>query len=186
MSAIVHSTALTTEGIARLLEQYKESTQLNTLMRIYLDSVQEAENVTWDMRLKLILANAVGDQLDILGAIVGEPRNDREDALYKIWIGVRIRLNRSFGRPLDVIECLLLATEADFEYREHEDACFSIIFNEMPLYPNDLNYVVYLARAAGIGINFIYPTVDDGTEFRFRGVSDTSNPDNGFCAVADL
>jgi hypothetical protein len=184
MTEVIHNEALTTEGIARMLEQYKGKPDFEALLRIYLDSVQELEDATFDVRLAFMLANAVGEQLDFLGAIVGERRNGKLDAIYKIWIGVRIRLNRSFGRPIDVIECIRLATDVDFEFREYEDAAFGIFFDDVPEFPNDLMLIAFLAKAAGVGLTFVYPT--DANSFRFKDVGAADDPDHGFADANDL
>lgn len=187
MSELVKNTALTQEGLDRLLEQYKGKENIETLLTMYLDSVQEFEDAVFAVKLAFMLEDAVGEQLDFLGAIVGEGRNGKEDELYRVWIGVRIRLNRSFGTPTDVIECLRLATDAPFEYRTYGGAHFAILFSEMPEFSNDLTIITYFAKAAGSSFTFHYPyDLGDGHIFTFKDVDDVDDPDLGFCDVADL
>jgi hypothetical protein len=187
MADLVHNETLSVDGLKRLLEQYKGKETFETLLEIYLDAVQELEDSNWNMRLAFMLENAEGEQLDFLGAMVGERRSGKLDAVYRIWIGVRIRLNRSFGRPIDVLECLRLATDVEFELREYEDACFGIFFAETPEYPNDLTLIAHLAKAAGVGLVFVYPTdLGAGTSFRFKNVGDPDVAANGFADANDL
>jgi hypothetical protein len=59
-----------------------------------------------------VLDDAIGEQLDLLGAIVGEARNGRSDATYLLWIRSRILLNRASGLAeeiYDIFEPLLPA-----------------------------------------------------------------------------
>src|SRR6266705_5722859 len=105
---VQHNTEHTKTGLSRLLEQYKKSTAFKNLVKIYLDEVQVLEDAGIELALAFLLDNAVGDQLDILGAIVGEARQGREDPIYRIWIKVRIKVNRSFGKPTDIIDIVQL------------------------------------------------------------------------------
>lgn len=182
MAEVIHNDALSVEGLSRLLEQYKGKPAFEALLKIYLDSIQEFEDAVFAVRLSMMLDSAVGEQLDFLGAFVGETRNGKDDDVYRVWIRVRIRLNRSFGEARDIIECLRLATNKPFEYREYDDACFAILFSERPDFPNDLALIAYLAKAAGIGLSFVYPT-DDAHVFRFKNIGASDDPNHGFSST---
>lgn len=52
-------------------------------------------------------------QLDILGRIVGQPRNGMSDEIYRLWIKARILINRSWGSAPQILEVLRLATGED-------------------------------------------------------------------------
>lgn len=175
MSDLVHVTTHVSTGLARFLEQYKEKDLFNRLVEIYLEEVQEVEDAVWRTRVSHYLADAVGEQLDTLGAIVGELRNGRDDDLYRIWIAVRIRLNRSRGTPEDIIDCIKLATDAAFTYREFHEAALRVTFSEMPDFPNDIAVIVFYAKAIATHATVWFPAT-----FRFKNVGGADDPGAGF------
>jgi hypothetical protein len=179
MAELTHNPLMVFEGVAHLLEQYKGSETLKKLLTIYLEEIQELEDTNFQVVLSRFLANAEDIQLDVLGALVGELRQGKNDAAFRIWIAARIRLNRSFGRPDDVIECLLLVTPAAFTYEEYSSAFFVVTFSEQPAFPNDITAIVYLAKAIGVGMMVIYPP-DDGQVFLFRDNGAANDPAHGF------
>lgn len=184
MAEFASVTDVEVRGLGRLLEQYKRLPNIETLTAIYLQAVQELEDVTAEVVLKRFLANATGDQLRVLGDIVGQQNVEgwTEDQ-YRTWIAVRIRLNRSFGTPVDVIDCIRLATPAVFKLREYVSGAFMIMFQEAPEFPNDVQAIAYLARAAGVNVTVLYPG-PDGPGFRFKNVGDADDPAKGFADVS--
>lgn len=178
MSELQERTNVLEQGIGRFLEQYKDKTDINKLAAIYLDGVQELEAATWQVVIKRFLANATAVQLNDIGAIVGESRQARSDDDYRIWISVRIRLNRSFGRPQDVIDCVKLATDADFRFQEYAGGAFVVNFLEQPANGNDIAAIVHLAKGAGIDATVMIPPETGG--FRFKNNDEASDPDHGF------
>lgn len=177
---ITHDTQLVQEGLARLLEGYKGTTAFKELLAIYLEAFQELEDATFAVILGRMLDNAVGVQLDVLGAIVGEARQEKVDALYKVWIRVRISINKSRGTVPDIIACIQLATDAEFVFTEYSRAAFAVEFETPPDFPNDVTLVIELAKAAGVNITVIYPIDPDHTfRFKYRD-SDSDDPNKGF------
>lgn len=65
--------------------------------------VQDLEDVGWSMIYDRILESASGDQLDQVGAIVGEGRISANDEVYRRFIAARIRTNISGGDPETMI-----------------------------------------------------------------------------------
>ena len=64
--------------------------------------VQELETALHDLYTDRRLGTAVGEQLDLLGRIVLEPRNGNSDADYERFIRARIATNNSEGRYDDL------------------------------------------------------------------------------------
>jgi len=178
MPDLQHVTTHAATGIGRLLEQYKEHDKIKRLHEIYLEEVQEVEDAVWLTRTTRYLADAVGEQLDWLGDIVGEKRQGKEDDNYRIWIAVRIRLNRSRGTTDDVIDCIKLATDAAFTLREFSEAAFRVTFSEMPDFPNDIALIIFYAKAAGVHSTVFFPAA-----FALKQVGAPDDPDKGFSWV---
>lgn len=121
---------LIVDAMRLLVEQFENKDDLHDFFQILLNPQQEIENTLGQMlRLKSILLGAA-DRLDIIGAIVGEPRLFRTDDEYRAAIYIRIFLNKSSGEPPAVIAALRAATGASrIFYNERQpfaiDLCFT-------------------------------------------------------------
>lgn len=106
--ALTKNTEHVQQALANFVEQFKGKINLNKLMEIYIEQVQEVENM-FDELLKLVydIDAAFGAQLDILGDIVGEERFGRDDLQYRTAIKARIILNGSEGTPETIIALVL-------------------------------------------------------------------------------
>ena len=102
-------------GLALLTEQFKGQPNIAAILTAILNRVQEVEDELWVDLWGWVLEfvdpddptnvfNASGNQLDDLGAIVGEARNGRIDSDYIPAIKLRIRINRSKGRAEDMVQ----------------------------------------------------------------------------------
>lgn len=86
----------------RLITQYKNKPRLRALAQSYLEEVAELAVVLGQLRVAFRLGNAVGAQLDVLGGIVGAPRQGFDDASYEQLIRAYIRAQKSEGKPEDL------------------------------------------------------------------------------------
>lgn len=151
----------TQQALSRLIEFWRGKPNMAGWLSDYIDEIQEVENVVWDVIVGRLPDYAEGVQLDVLGSIVGERRNGLGDAAFRVRIKARIRINQSFGRPLDVIEVLRLIDPATFHLIEHYPAAFEIYYDTPPA--NDaiagqIPGIVAETRAAGVGAIVRIPT----------------------------
>ena len=70
-----------TEALANRIEQFKGKENFADLIRIYVQQVQDLEDALFEVLLDTTLESSVGEHLDNIGALVGEPRRDREDEM---------------------------------------------------------------------------------------------------------
>lgn len=68
-----------------------------------LASVQDVENALQQLYRERRIDTAVGTQLDILGKIVGQPRQALDDDTYRRYVRARVATNRSDGLVEDLI-----------------------------------------------------------------------------------
>lgn len=92
------------DAIALLVEQFKNSPNLSSVLTALVEQLQELDTVTMDLYTDRWLSSAIGVQLDIIGKIVGEQRQGRTDDDYRDAIKVRIGINLGNGTAEDVIE----------------------------------------------------------------------------------
>lgn len=188
------------EGLSRILEQYKGAPKFKVLLTSFLKEVQVCEDALWGVYLGRMLDNAVGEQLDVIGRRVGEERKGRNDTLYRVWLRIRVMINRSFGRARDIQRILLAATALPFRYVEpssYGPAAFEIWFDDAFVLtdmatPNLYRDAVRQARAAGVNGQLIYPIRSSGTPgspalkpFKLSHAGGTQDPDYGLAHVGD-
>lgn len=83
---------------ARLIQQYKSKPRLEALISALSgEQIQALEDAAYAMRNRLNIDLSSGAQLDGIGAIVGQAREGRDDATYRLWIKARIGVNVSEG-----------------------------------------------------------------------------------------
>ncbi len=105
------------EALALLGEAFKQKPNMTALLTTFTSSVQELETVIWTVIDGYLLPSAVGSQLDSLGGLVDEPRQNRSDADYRLAIQIQIRVLHTHGRDEDIIEVAKLML-SDFTYTE--------------------------------------------------------------------
>lgn len=91
-------------AVARLPSQFQNSPNLKKLVAILANRFQGPEDALWQIREQRKLSNAIGQQLDNIGQIVGLPRTGAPDTLYRLLLAVQIVLNRSKGAPADILK----------------------------------------------------------------------------------
>jgi hypothetical protein len=149
------------DAINHLLPDYDALPRIEAWLRAAGAQLTQLEGELVEMHRMRALAYASGIWVDILGAIVGEPRKGRTDAQYKPYIQIRILTNRSAGLPSDLYAILLLGLTGNtvmlITYPGRPGAIDAVALDDIgDLDPTD--FVEYLKRAkpAGKVIKFGY------------------------------
>jgi hypothetical protein len=153
----------------RLPVQFREKPNMRALVRSRSLEAQEIEVVLMQLKLLLSIDASEGYQLDIIGKLVGQRRDDRDDVLYRVWLKARVRLRRGHGRPIDVLQVLRLAAGVgpDIDYFNTPPACFVVRMLELPLYLEDMRELLTLSTAAGVRSLLVHSTRPITEVFRF-------------------
>ncbi len=106
-----HNPAHAAEAIAHLINFFRKPRN-SALVSALCEPIQNLEDVLWATYNAFDLDTAIGDQLDKLGRLVGELRNDRSDTQYRTAIRVRILVNSSMGTLPELIAILEAADPA--------------------------------------------------------------------------
>lgn len=112
------------------IEQYQERPRLEAFLYSFTKQAQELEDVFWDVIVGRMLDAAVGVQLDAIGRLVVEPRQGREDDIYRVFLRGKIRANWSDGTPNDVIALLRILDPAPFKYTDVYPASFECEYTQ--------------------------------------------------------
>lgn len=176
-------------GLAKLLEQFKGKPRIEALLRAYLNRVQELENAAWEVINYRLLENAEGVQQDIIGRIVGRGRNALSDTDYFYALKGQIRINRSSGRPEDLIDVTRLSIPSGFVFSYGEFYPATVIisisgavsFNISILFENLLR-----TKAGGVRLFLSYSEAAPANTFTFAsGSTPELDTDQGFGDIND-
>ncbi len=90
-------------ALARLCQQFRDKPNIIALVTAFAERYQDVEDVFQDLLTERDVYSAIGVQLDVIGRIVGMPRNGLVDADYRRYIFAQIATNNSDGLVEDLI-----------------------------------------------------------------------------------
>jgi len=99
-------------AVSRLIEQYRDKPNFVSLIRTYANRIQRVEDEMWRLFTERTLESAVGEQLNVLGRVVGQARQGFDDDEYRLHIRAKVKLNRSSGTVPELLEIFRLVTPA--------------------------------------------------------------------------
>lgn len=187
--AIVPITNHVQQALALLAQQFHGNVQIEAIVRAIVRRVQDFEDLAIAVVNGFDLDTAIGAQLDLIGVIVGEPRQGREDEEYRLHIRARIRLNVGSGTGPDIIDIVaLMLTGRSAEMRPYYPASFVVEVHGATTDDEGAEAAVITrsATAAGVGAQFIYSNNDDSTSFIWAdGDTEEASTTQGWAADAD-
>lgn len=160
-----------------LLEQFKNSTSLKSLLQSWTTQVQEAEDLMAPLVLARNIDTATGTTLDSLGEAVGLDRSGRSDETYRLFIRAKVLINRSSGTANELIAIARqLAGDPDLTVLidEYNPATFfmRLINYQLVDDPALWGALLRLAKAAGVRFQLVYSTQpDEDLVFRFSSTT---------------
>jgi hypothetical protein len=143
-------------------------TNFQNYIKIMIDRLQELEDEMQKWKNVRNIQSVTGVILDIVGEIVGEPRNGRPDDEYRIAIKFRILLNKSNGEPETVIQALRIFTEASsIKYTEVHPAKVNLYFVSSIAPPSNLRELLEQIAPSGVKIGLGW--INEGPYFAVDG-----------------
>lgn len=91
------------DAVKRLLWQFRDKPNIVAVVESYAVQIQELEYVFMSLLVDRYVSTAEGVQLDGIGGIVGETRQNRTDLDYRVAIQGRILRNRAHSRAEDIL-----------------------------------------------------------------------------------
>jgi|SRR5262245_58163108 len=179
-------------GVSRLIERYRKP-RTSALLASWLDEVQQAEDALWQLLVERWVTTAVGVQLDVLGRIVGEPRRNRDDDTYRIWISARNMVTRSSGKTTEILAIArtLAGPIVDIALEEYYPAAFLVRLSGTFTLDEgyQIAYQLKQAKPAGVLFGMTWAAAADTFRFAPGDTPVASSPrgfDSGpFAVVAD-
>lgn len=89
------------------------NTNFRAFIKAIVAQIEDLEIAGYDMIYQLVIDNATGDQLDVIGKWVGEDRGGLGDTEYRRYINARIRINKSGGTAEELIRICSDLTQSD-------------------------------------------------------------------------
>lgn len=164
-----------TQGLSRLISQYKERYYINQLVKSLLTEKQILEDNIYQVLNSVFIENADSARLDVLGKIVGLSRGDFSDSTYRLLIRGKIAQNISGGKTQDVFN-LLSVIDPTAEYTEVYPATIRINsgldFSDPDLIAAYVNLIVN-AKPAGVSFEIFDTSFISGNIFRTTHTYDT-------------
>lgn len=147
------------QGLARLITQFKEKPRLSALIAAILNEDQQIEDALWSLLTRALdNPNLSGVSMDAIGKLVGQPRQGQSDGAYLPYIQARIKTNLSDGtvETLLAITVFLVGAGIPILFREYTKAVEievdGVTGNAYQIWQQFLN----LAKDAGTKLNFIF------------------------------
>lgn len=167
---VKHITTHKADAFKRLLTQYSadRAPNLRSIVGANADQWQQLEDAFWDLLTKRGLPTAFGAQLDVLGKLVGQPRNGNDDPAYLAFIYIRIAEINSQGTPEELIHIYSsLFGNARIQYDEYYPAYFELTaLQGFPILPvAQINAIIVECKPAGVGFWATWSGSDDPLVF---------------------
>jgi Protein of unknown function (DUF2612) len=155
----------------RLVQQYKESTNLNNFIKSIVDPIQILENETFNVYINRSINTAVGYQLDGIGKIVGIERGDLNDVNYRAAIVAQIEINISGGEPESIINAMrALFNPLVIDYVDIYPAYFQL-YLQAHSFIHNLPVLISSFSPVGIGAAILLQGSVEGNPFVFNETS---------------
>lgn len=165
--SLQHVTDHADVAASQLTEQFRNKTRIVSLCKSWVAQAQALEDQAYTLQVQRAIATATGANLDVLGALVGQPREGRTDQHYRLWIEGRVLVNKSRGKTPQLIAIAAKLCEGPVELREYQPATF-IMYSNSPIPGTDgveIAKMLKLAKAAGVAMQFVW--FDVNYAFRF-------------------
>ena len=196
LPTLAHETDHSGTGLARIIAQYVPAVRLRSILDILLDGeaivdggplsptgVQSAEDLLWQLYTERGLiavldgGPAIGEQLDVLGEIVGLERLAiflGSDDTYRAALSLVVRINKTDCSPDDIIALVslaqLLAGSTEFvRMDEYYPCAFSTTMSEVPFanYAAGIWPILRRAKPAGVRWFFQWTSLDTANTFQY-------------------
>lgn len=175
-------------AVQRLAQQFRKP-KIEAFLRCLIDPLQILENVSWQLLTEKSVDNAIGAQLDMIGAIVRQPRAGFNDDDYRRLIRARISVNKSNGTVRDIIRVARLVIDdvnVAVEVKQSYPAAVVVKANDAAVTTGVAELLIsFLLKtvAAGVRVLFHYTTTPPAAAFSFLGGPGLGFGDGAFASA---
>jgi hypothetical protein len=142
-----------------------DPSKVSKFVRVFADQVQVLETNTNEVKMLRQFAYAENAELDGIGKIVGENRQGKTDADYRVAILVRINTNASKGEPERIVTALRQITQStNIHYVEYYPGVIYLSFSFIGTITGLLEY---LQNVCPGGVRLLLEQYSTTHPFRF-------------------
>jgi len=162
------------------------SSSVELLATPFLEEVQELETMWWAFFDAFVLYAAEGDQLRILGALVGEDALDDPTEDFRLRIRLKIRANVSAGRHEDFHDILALLTSTEWRVDESPaHVLVTMVSGVLTFDAGALARILGFATAAGFDLHLVAAVDGEPAEDLFSFPSSDASVPGGIWPSSD-
>lgn len=166
------------DAVARLTQKRKSGANNLILLGAITEQVQACEDAWYQLHTELELGNAIGEQLDVIGKIVGQVRNGASDADYERRLRARIATNNSEGLISDIYRvCRGVLNDSTLTLRTSKAFPAGIILR--------VESGELLQSTADIAILFLRDTVSGGVNLQLHYLPEADSDCFTLCDVTE-
>lgn len=144
MADIERNEELVQQAVDGLISFFSEAENIIKLLKVFVEEVQEVENVGYDLWFESLLSTSEGAQLDQWGVIVGQSRLGFNDSDYRKAILTRILINLGEGEAMRLVRIIsTLVDDAPVWYRQMDKAAYQV---EWETYPFTADWIAYIKQ----------------------------------------
>lgn len=149
------------DKVELILSQFEDTPILHGILDSILSQTDDIEGMFHALLEERTLLTAVGSQLDMVGSLVGEARQGRDDNLYRQSILTRISINTSTGTINDLLDIAKIYSGAtEVRLWEHYPAKTSMFVTGVSNIEGIQN-TLQTAAPAGVGQIQVQVSVND-------------------------
>lgn len=164
-------------ALTRVCEQFKKSPNYLAFLTSLVTPIQSVENAMRQLLLERDIYTAIGDQLDTLGKIVGQPRNGLSDTQYRRYLLARIGTSKSNGIVEDLLAIsVLVVNDTDVLHTIETQGIAALVLSLTgDVVTDDVaeDLIVFLRDAVSAGVRIIieYYTFAEASSFTFAAAA---------------
>lgn len=165
MPEITQITTHVADARARIIHQFRGLTNYQTILDAIVDQIQDFEDASFDLFDLLDIDVMTGVNLDTIGEIVGEARQGKTDANYRIAIRQAISTRYGSGTPDELItlfQYLTGSTLGDIDYYPDYPAGYGI-YGDAASYPAGTFDSMERASPAGVYVALFSRLTKEGS-----------------------
>lgn len=197
MSELIRNENVVETVVDTKLTQFKGAPVMEGILRSYAIQLQELEDVFFQLLLLKSIEDSSGVQLDGLGAIVGEPRDGRDDDEYRPAIASRVLINKSSPTVEQILAVFNSINSRLYTIQDRGYATFELEISgsstTMGLAIVKLLQILQEVKAAGVRAKLLYHQASEDDVFAFadgdvwqadtrRGFADDAETTGGYFA----
>lgn len=174
-----------TIAVSRLAQQFKDKPNITALVRALCVPIQDIENALWQLKTQRGF-NGIGVQLDLVGKIVGQPRNGLSDADYLLYLRAKIAVESSIGTVEDLLTVASLIDPGNsihVQYAGPATLTITVVERITQATATALDAFLHQAAPDGVRVILIYTLEPSANTFTFDGTVYQAF-DNGYLAGA--